>query len=160
MVRYFFRVERKNRIIQTDALTWDYGVYLEGHYDYLQVDIEPAKSSFEVLKKLPWEKCTFGLITFEHDDYMDSYDIRKKSREYLKSKGYKLMVSNISPTYTLNKPNVSYEDWWYHPSYITKDTVRVMKDISNQPKNAINYIYNIEDGAVHTKDLEFEKIPW
>tara|TARA_B100001057_G_scaffold489867_1_gene577011 strand:+ start:8552 stop:10954 length:2403 start_codon:yes stop_codon:yes gene_type:complete len=151
---------RKNRIIQTDALTWDYGVYIEGHYDFLQVDIEPALNSFKVLQKIPWEKASFGLISFEHDDYLDCDDIRKKSREYLKSKGYKLLVSDISPTYTLNKPKVSYEDWWYHPDHVSKAAVEVMKDVSKGNKNAINYIYNTTDGAVHTKDLDFVKVPW
>ena len=35
-----------------------------------------------------------------------------------------------------------------------------MKDVSDGNKNAINYIYNITDGAVHTKDQEFVKVPW
>ena len=152
--------QRDNRIITADALTYDYGTYLNGHYDYLQVDIEPAIKSYEVLQRLPWEKCTFGLITFEHDDYLDGNDVRKKSREYLKHKGYKLLVSDMSPTYTKNKPTVSFEDWWYHPDYISKDVVAVMKDTSKNPKNPINYIYKIDDGAVHTKNQEFEKIPW
>jgi len=151
---------RKNKIIKADALTFDYGTYLNGHYDYLQVDIEPAIKSFEVLQRLPWEKCTFGLITFEHDDYLDGDDVRKKSREYLKSKGYKLLVSDMSPTYTKNNPTVSFEDWWYHPEHIKKDVVSVMKDISKDPKNPINYIYKIKDGAIHTKNQEFVKIPW
>ena len=151
---------RNNKIIQADAITFDYASALEKHYDYLQIDIEPAINSFKVLQRIPWERTTFGLITFEHDDYLDCDDIRKKSREYLKSKGYKLLVSDVSPTYTKNKPTVSFEDWWYHPKFINKQTVEVMKDTSESPKNPINYIYKETNGAVHTKDQEFDSIPW
>ena len=35
-----------------------------------------------------------------------------------------------------------------------------MKDISKDPKNPINYIYKIKDGAIHTKNQEFVKVPW
>jgi hypothetical protein len=152
--------KRNNKIIQADALTFDYASNLQKHYDYLQVDIEPAINSFKVLQKIPWERTTFGIITFEHDDYLDCDNIRFISREYLKQKGYKLLVSNVSPTYTKNKPNVSFEDWWYHPKFVKPGVVEVMKDISEEPKNPINYIYNETDGAVYTQDQSFERVPW
>jgi|MDSZ01.1.fsa_nt_gb hypothetical protein len=152
--------KRKNKIMKADALTFDYASHLQSHYDYLQVDIEPAINSFKVLQRIPWERTTFGIITFEHDDYLDCDNIRFLSREYLKQKGYKLLVSDVSPTYTKNKPTVSFEDWWYHPAYVKKEVVEVMKDISEQPKNPINYIYKETDGAVHTKDQKFKAIPW
>jgi hypothetical protein len=126
----------------------------------LQVDIEPAIDSFRVLQKIPWERTAFGIITFKHNDYLDCDNIRFISRQYLKQKGYELLVSDISPTYTLNSPKVSYQDWWYHPNHIKPGVVEVMKDISKGPKNPINYIYNETDGAVHTKDQEFIAVPW
>ena len=33
------------------------------------------------------------------------------------------------------------------------EALEVMKDLSKGPKNPINYIFNINDGAIHTKDL-------
>ena len=71
---------------------WD----LNNITDYLQIDVDPAHISYEVLLKIPFHKHKFRVITFEHDYYANpTSDIREKSREYLKSFGYELIVNDV-----------------------------------------------------------------
>ena len=92
-------------------------------FDYLQVDCEPSETTYQILTKIPFEKYKFALITYEHDDYVDlSNKYKKLSRDYLHSKGYKMLVSDVS----LNE-NSSFEDWWYHPELIDPSIVENMQ---------------------------------
>lgn len=123
----FFR-ERNNKILCADALTVDYEELLSKFdkgtvFDYLQVDCEPSETTYQILTKIPFDKYKFALITYEHDHYVDLTNTYKiKSREYLQSKGYKLMVPDLS----LNE-NSSFEDWWYHPDLIDEIIIEKMK---------------------------------
>ena len=82
-----------------------------------------AKALLQILLKIPFEKYKFSLITYEHDHYVDLTDsYRRKSREYLLNKGYKMLVSDVS----LNDRS-SFEDWWYHPDLIDESVVNIMK---------------------------------
>lgn len=102
-------------VICKDALKIDYHQLLRKHFkdkriNYLQLDIEPARSTLECLYKIPFDEYTFDVITYEHDNYVDvTKSCREKSREYLRSKGYILVAGNISPD---NKS--PFEDWWVH----------------------------------------------
>ena len=100
--------------------------------DYLQIDVDPPKVSYEVLLKIPFWKHKFRVITFEHDFYADeSGEIREKSRNYLRSFGYELIVNEFS----------SYEDWWVHPDLVEPKIINLLR--SNSEINpAINYIFN------------------
>jgi hypothetical protein len=116
---------RKTKIICADALTVNYEKILseiankDGMVDYLQLDCEPPKITFEILLSIPFHKYTFGVITFEHDYYLDmSKSYRDKSRKFLKSQGYELVAGNISPTDIAN-----FEDWWIHPDYVRSKTI-------------------------------------
>jgi hypothetical protein len=76
------------------------------------------------------------VITYEHDYYVDvSRTYRDKSREYLKSKGYKLVVSNVSPT-TWS----SFEDWWVHPDLIPKKRIKQIKNKDKSVKKIDDYM--------------------
>ena len=106
--------------------------------DYLQLDIEPAKNTFEVLLSIPFEKYKFAVITYEHDYYVDiSKSFRDKSRRYLRAMGYELLVSDLSPDGVSN-----FEDWWVHPDLIDGQIKNVMKDTSSEIKNVKNYMFN------------------
>jgi GR25 family glycosyltransferase involved in LPS biosynthesis len=127
-----FRQQRKNSIVCQDATTIDYTYLLDEFeqgnvFDYLQIDCEPSKTTFEILLMIPFEKYQFGIITYEHDHYVDmTNSYRNKSREYLESKGYKLIVTNISAN-----EFCPFEDWWYHPDLIDQEIVNKMKNISD-----------------------------
>ena len=127
-----FRQQRKNSIVCQDATTIDYTYLLDEFgqgnvFDYLQIDCEPSKTTFDILLMIPFEKYQFGIITYEHDHYVDmTNSYRNKSREYLESKGYKLIVTNISAN-----EFCPFEDWWYHPDLIDQEMVNKMRNISD-----------------------------
>jgi hypothetical protein len=132
-----FASSRKNPIILHDATTIDYADFLTQHQypkdiDYLQVDCEPPSVTYDILTKIPFDKHRFAVITFEHDYYNDeSKLIRDKSRAYLHSKGYELLVTNIAPD-TLRV----FEDWWVHPDHVDKDMIAKFKNTSDNIKKA------------------------
>ena len=129
--------DRKTPCVLKDALTIDYDELItDMEYgdviDYLQVDLEPADITFEALTKIPFDKYKFKVITFEHDYYNDeSKSIRDKSREYLKSKGYELLVTNIAPD-TLRV----FEDWWVHPEFFDEVMLSKFRNTDDRVKKA------------------------
>lgn len=138
---YKFHKERKNVVLFDDALKMNFKKILDERFesktiDYLQLDLEPARHTFECLLSLPLDEYKFGVITYEHDYYVDtSKSYREKSRRYLQMHGYELVVSDISPD------GVStFEDWWVHPDLINKETVDRIKSIEGI-KNIQSFIF-------------------
>ncbi len=131
---------RKSKILNSNALELDYKKLLDDNFnsniiDYLQLDIEPAKNTYEVLLKIPFDDYKFAVITYEHDHYVDATkQCRSKSREYLRSKGYVLVVNDISAD-----GESSFEDWWIHPELVDQKIVSIMADITEYLKQIDNY---------------------
>jgi GR25 family glycosyltransferase involved in LPS biosynthesis len=125
-----FAEQRSNPIICKDATTIDYEKLLNEHYttkeiDYLQLDCEPSKTTFEILLSIPFEQYKFAVITYEHDHYVDmTGTYRTKSRNYLKSCGYELVVANVS-----QNDKTPFEDWWVHPDLVDSKTIKKFKSI-------------------------------
>lgn len=136
-----YRKTRRNPILRTDALTMNYRKLFKEHFDtqeidYLQLDIEPARNTFEALLSIPFEDYKFAVITYEHDYYVDvTKSYRDKSRRYLKMMGYELIVNDVSPDGISN-----FEDWWVHPDLVDARIVDIMKDTSNKTKKAKTYM--------------------
>lgn len=138
-----YKQYRHNPVICTDALIVDYKKLLSQyfptskHIDYLQLDIEPPKNTYEVLVSLPMSDYTFGIITYEHDDYVDiTKSYKQKSREYLYNLGYVLLVNDVSPD---NKS--SFEDWWIHPKFIEPHKIKLFEDLKNNTINPADKIF-------------------
>ena len=125
-----FDEQRSNTIICKDATTIDYEKLLHEHYttkeiDYLQLDCEPSKTTFEILLSIPFEQYKFAVITYEHDHYVDmTGTYRTKSRNYLKMLGYELVVTNVS-----QDDKTPFEDWWVHPDLVDKETIERFRSI-------------------------------
>lgn len=127
-----FEKERSNKILCEDATLSNYeNILFNNPYeesktiDYLQIDCEPSKTTFEILLSIPFEEYKFNIITYEHDHYVDMTDsYRKKSRNYLKSLGYILLVSDVS----LDE-NSPFEDWWIHPDLVTSEILSKFQSI-------------------------------
>lgn len=135
---------RKNtKIINANALKLDYFEILRNNYsskiiDYLQLDIEPARNTYECLLKIPFDEYKFRVITYEHDDYIDvTKSCREESRKYLKEKGYLLLVNDISPEGVSN-----FEDWWVNPDFVDSDIIQRMISIKSTPHNVYDYMFN------------------
>lgn len=131
--------DRKTTPYQMDATKIDWEKMpiwdLNNVTDYLQIDVDPPHISYEVLLNIPFWKHRFRVITFEHDFYADE-SVKEKSRKYLKSFGYELVVPDVC----VNDYD-SYEDWWIHPELVNPKIIELLK--SNSEKNpAKRYIFN------------------
>lgn len=142
---------RKNPVLHADARSVNYvelcsKISRDGKtIDYLQVDCEPPKISFEILKKLPFDLYKFAVITFEHDHYVDLTDsVRRDSREFLISKGYQLVGGDISCDH-----KSSQEDWWVHPELVDKNIIDRMTSITNGSQSVESYMLS---GVTSEKD--------
>ena len=122
---------RENKCLLQDATTADYKeIFNRLGYDkvidYLQIDCEPAKNSFDALLQIPFDDYQFRVITFEHDSTNEKTNSYKdKSRKYLEFLGYELLVSDVSVG-----DNNPFEDWWIKPELIDKETATKMKSVN------------------------------
>lgn len=152
-----YRNQRPNvNVIHQDALTVNYESILEENFnsniiDYLQMDIEPAKNTYECMLKIPFDKYKFAVITYEHDYYIDTTkSYRNKSREFLRSKGYVLVVNDISP-----EGKSTFEDWWVHPDLIDEKILNIMTDVSDDIKKVDDYML-FSKNFIEIKEKEFD----
>lgn len=131
--------ERKNLCLLKNALEINYEEFLKDNYsttdiDYLQLDCDPPSVTYEILLKIPFEKYRFAVITYEHDYYIDETEsFKQKSRDYLMSKGYELVLSNVAPNDWKD-----YEDWWVHPDLVDQNIIQSIKDTSDSIKRSKN----------------------
>ena len=136
-----YRNNRSAKLLHEDALEVDYKKLLQENFesdvvDYLQLDIEPTKNTYEVLLKIPFDDYKFAVITYEHDYYVDvTKSYREKSREYLNSKGYVLVVNDLSPD---GKSN--FEDWWVHPELVDETILSKMTSVEEEVQDIKDYI--------------------
>jgi hypothetical protein len=137
-----FAEERKNQILCKDATKINYEKLLDEFnqgtdIDYLQVDCEPSKTTFEILIAIPFEKYRFAVITYEHDHSVDvTGSYRDKSRRYLKSLGYELAVKDVAPN-----DEYTFEDWWVHPELIDSDLLNQMRSVDVDITNVVKYFF-------------------
>lgn len=137
-----YKSKRKNPIMHSNALTVDYnsvlsGLAIDGVVDYLQLDCEPSDITYEIMLKIPFDKFKFRTITYEHDHYQDrTKSYRRKSREFLQSKGYILVANDISP-----EGGSSFEDWYAHPDLIDPEILSKMTLVDDKIKNAEEYMF-------------------
>jgi hypothetical protein len=136
-----FNGVRKNTCYHKDATDINYSDLLDNQnwgneYDYLQLDCEPPKNTFDALLLIPFDRYKFAIITYEHDYYVDdTKSYREKSRNHLKYYGYELVVNDIAPDHTS-----TFEDWWVHPDLVDRETINSLKQITNSINNATDYI--------------------
>lgn len=138
-----FKASRKNEVLEANALDLNYDELLRFRrfpkdIDYLQVDCEPLKTTYEILTKIPFDKYRFAVITFEHDYYADTSKLyRGLSREFLLSKGYVLAASNIA-----FREGSDFEDWWVHPELISREALAVLFNDDDTIKVADKFMLN------------------
>ena len=138
-----YNEQRKNFIADGDATKVDYAALLEEvgldypNFDYLQVDCDPPRVSFNALKKIPHDKYKFATITFEHDKYTSEEGelVQTESREFLTNFGYVLVVDDISVD-----DSHPFEDWWIHPDLVSSDIIDKMKCVTGETKKAEDYM--------------------
>jgi len=137
-----FKQHRSNLVYCLDAKNINYIPFLKDSgfkkdIDYLQLDCEPADETLAVLKCIPFDHYRFAVITFEHDSHVSGNSVKNQSREFLKSKGYELLVSDVAFHKTY-----SYEDWWVHPELVSERIRDKLRDIRPGPKDAVDYLFS------------------
>jgi len=153
---------RRNKSLLQDALTADYDKLLTEYcgttdIDYLQLDIRTSEETYKLLEKIPFDKYRFAVITYEHDDYVDTtQSYKQKSRDFLFSKGYLLAVPDVAPI-----DGYSFEDWWIHPDLIDINRVWAMNRLANLEWGNIDsdLRYNIYNQVQLEKVYEYWKSP-
>lgn len=131
--------ERKNPCLLQNALELDYEQFLKDNFssndiDYLQLDCDPPETTYNILLKIPFHTHRFAVITYEHDYYIDETEsFKQKSREYLTSKGYRLIIPNVAPNDWKD-----YEDWWVHPDLVDDSAMNSIVNVMNTIKKAKN----------------------
>ena len=123
-----------------DATTADFDelfkeVNLGPVFDYLQVDCEPSRVTFDAMLKVNLDKYQFATITFEHDKYNDGPAVQKESRKYLEDRGYVLIADDISVD-----DSHPFEDWWAHPDLVPSHTIEHMMCVTGETKKAEDYM--------------------
>ena len=109
---------RKNKIINTNAISFDYKKYFKENnvprqIDYLQMDLHPAYNTLHALRNLPLDEYRFSVITYEHNVWRGDdlhINIQKESQAILKSYGYFLAIENVE------EDSGPFEDWWIDPT--------------------------------------------
>ena len=82
----------------------------------MSLDVEGNGDRFNALVNVFNSGYEFKIITIEHDAYRGfELSEREKQREFLLSKGYFLLCSNV---FLSGNP---FEDWWINPKYIDKN---------------------------------------
>lgn len=138
-----FKRERTNAAFVADATKTDYlklfadaGITTTD-FDYASIDCEPAQQTLQALYQLPLDDVRFAVITFEHDCYNAGPEVKARSREYLKSKGYEMVVSNISAAGTWT----DFEDWWVHPDLVDPVAIDLFRATDDTVKPWDRYIF-------------------
>lgn len=137
---------RSNKCITCDATKVDLNSLIDENnlpkiIDFLQLDIDPAVSTFKVLENIDFDKHSFRIITFEHDVYRggDTIEIRDKSREILQSHGYTLLIPDV------RHGDLKFEDWYIKEDLMPSDTWK--RFIGVDP------VLNTEDMVEETRNL-------
>lgn len=124
-----------NNFYCQDALTLEYSNLLKTMFnnnliDYLQLDIDPATNTLEVLKKLPLNDYEFKIITFETDIYAGEPNdrVRQESRELLLNHGYQLLIEDVKVWW--GDRYLPYEDWYINPKFVDMSLAQSVREIS------------------------------
>jgi hypothetical protein len=115
-----YNENRLSKSILTDATTFNYLDYFVSNdfpsrIDYLSLDIEPASNTYKAMLNIPFDKYRFSVITYEHENYKEGPEFMNLSRDFLKSHGYQLVVSNVKAY------GRDFEDWWVDPNQVNKE---------------------------------------
>ena len=120
--RWKYSGRNYNNAICCDLLTLNIEEALKGFYksnviDYFSFDLEPPLLTLEVLKKFPFDKYTFKVVTFEHDFYR-GFDTLNPSRDIFLKHGYRKIKKTFQDNYDPDKRVFLSEDWWIHPDHV------------------------------------------
>jgi hypothetical protein len=92
--------------------------------DYFSFDIDGASEA--VIKKFPFDKFTFKIITFEHDEYAIGPRTKNTAFEILSHHGYERLINNVILT-----PHGSVEDWYVKKEFFNNKKLLYLNDVEH-----------------------------
>lgn len=105
------RANRKSKFLNVDATRLDWNTaWAPGNVTYLSLDCNGA--TLPTLRRIPFNRFIFSIITVEHDKYRFGVGIQQEMRGILRAAGYELIFSDV-----LNQGN-PFEDWWIKPGLV------------------------------------------
>ena len=115
-----YNAQRENSCIHSDATDFDYLDFFKSNLypkqiDYLSLDIDPAENTYKALLQIPFDEYRFSVITYEHDRYSSGPNFMNKSRDFLNSKGYKMVIGNVKIF------GRDFEDWYVDESIVGRE---------------------------------------
>jgi len=120
-----FKLIRKTCCLNEDATKLDFdkivGLLGTNRVDYLSMDMEPPDITLKSLEIIPFDKFEFSLITYEHDRYRSTDQIRDESRKIIENAGYKMLCRDVGG------PTFSSEDWYYNSKYVDYERIKVLE---------------------------------
>ncbi len=125
----YFNRTRINKCINADATKHNWKVCLESinwprNFDYLQIDIEPAKNTFKALLKFPLRQYKPFVVTFEHDKYASSFNwiFQISGFVYLTIYGYRRIAKDVTP---FEHKDRIFEDWYVRKGSLSQHSSSV-----------------------------------
>jgi Methyltransferase FkbM domain len=109
-------------VLDMTAINWDEFIadhpMLRNTVDYLSFDIDEA--SLQVLRKLPFDRLQFRVLTVEHDAYRRGDAVRGEMRKILKCAGYDPIATDVRVFIMWNgRPEAAaFEDWYVRPELV------------------------------------------
>lgn len=151
----------ESTIYNVDALKVDYRKLLREHYegnvvDLLQLDIEPARKTYELIDLIPWDEYKFRVVLYEHDYYVDvTRSFRDKSRQRLEELGYVMVANDMS-----SDGKSAFEDWWVHPDLVDPELLKKMTSIQPHVQKAKDYMLSGEEPTKKYQVFDECKCEW
>lgn len=94
-----------------DAITFPYKDIVDKHFNFLQLDIDPAPNTFKCLENVMAAGISADFITFEHDKYraLSHLKFKEDAFDMLRAKGYRRIFEDVPPS---DRPKMHHEDWY------------------------------------------------
>jgi hypothetical protein len=109
--------------------------------DYFSFDLEPPLLTLDVLKRFPFDKYKFGIVTYEHDFYR-GYDTLGPSRKIFIENGYRKIKKEYMHRFDEDKGIHLSEDWWIHPEIVAVDENWLDVEIVDLTHSDVESYYN------------------
>lgn len=129
---YLFSKNRKCQFIVADVTRLDWVRFLTENnlinttVDYLSFDVDEA--SLPTLRRFPFDKIKFNVMTVEHDRYRFGQAVADEMRSIILPHNYEIICKDIQ------NDNLPYEDWYVH-----KDLLAENPHIENYRSNNVNW---------------------
>ena len=121
---------RKAPLTVLDMMTIDWDRFIADHpilqntVDYLSLDIDAA--TLPVLRRFPFDKLRFRVMTVEHDAYRFGDGVRQEMRSLIGRAGYELIAADVivqyvedaSPQAAALNGFLPFEDWYVRPGLV------------------------------------------